>query len=70
MIWAMEISKELKKYPELQVRMGIHSGAKASRFGDGRYLVVERAEPVFFFLVRDCPTCDNWIVGLITKSCP
>jgi class 3 adenylate cyclase len=23
---AMEISKELKRYPELQVRMGIHSG--------------------------------------------
>ena len=24
---ALEISKELKKYPELRVRMGIHSGA-------------------------------------------
>src|SRR3954468_6229036 len=25
-LWAMEISKELKRHPELQVRMGIHSG--------------------------------------------
>ena len=26
MLCAMEISKELKRHPELQVRMGIHSG--------------------------------------------
>ena len=30
-ICAMEISKELKKYPELQVRMGIHSGERKPR---------------------------------------
>jgi hypothetical protein len=28
---AMEISKELKNYPELQVRMGIHSGERQPR---------------------------------------
>ena len=28
---AMEISKELKNYPELQVRMGIHSGERKPR---------------------------------------
>ena len=54
---AMEISKQLKNLPEFQVRMGSTAVSKASRFGDGRYLVVGRAEPVFVFLVRACPTC-------------